>query len=76
MIECQCVIKAYKDKTIRAVDNVSMKINKGEMVFLLGPSGCGKTTFLRLTNRLERLTSGNIYIDGENAISYNEVKLR
>lgn len=47
------------------IDNLNLSIPKGEMVTLLGPSGCGKTTVLRLVAGLEKPTSGQILIDGE-----------
>ena len=50
---------------VRAVDNVDLKIAKGEFFALLGPSGCGKTTLLRMLAGFEVPTSGEIHIDGE-----------
>src|SRR6185437_7089601 len=47
------------------VDDLSLEIDNGEFVVLLGPSGCGKTTTLRMLAGLETVTSGDIYIDGE-----------
>lgn len=61
---------------ITALDNVSFSIDKGEVVVFLGPSGCGKTTTLRLTNRLEALSSGSITVDGNDIESMDAVKLR
>jgi putrescine transport system ATP-binding protein len=49
----------------KAVDDVSLKIYKGEIFCLLGASGCGKTTLLRMLGGFETPTSGKIYIDGE-----------
>jgi putative spermidine/putrescine transport system ATP-binding protein len=48
-----------------AVDNVSLSIEKGELVSLLGPSGCGKTTTLRLVAGFEKPTEGAIHLDSE-----------
>jgi putative spermidine/putrescine transport system ATP-binding protein len=48
-----------------AVDNVSLSIEKGELVSLLGPSGCGKTTTLRLIAGFEKPTEGTIILDKE-----------
>ncbi len=50
-------------KKVRAVDNVSIEINDGELFTLLGPSGCGKSTLLRLVAGLEQPDSGDIFID-------------
>ncbi|MFO7817006.1 MAG: ABC transporter ATP-binding protein [Desulfovibrionales bacterium] len=61
---------------ITALDNVSFTIEQGEVVVFLGPSGCGKTTTLRLTNRLENLSSGSITVDGRDIQGMNPVKLR
>ncbi len=49
---------------VRAVDNISLDIQSGELFSLLGPSGCGKTTLLRMLAGFEFPTSGEIYIDG------------
>ncbi|WP_374382267.1 ABC transporter ATP-binding protein [Dongia sp.] len=50
---------------VRAVDNVSFEIRRGEFFSLLGPSGCGKTTLLRMLAGFEVPTSGSIVIDGQ-----------
>jgi len=57
------ITKTFGD--LRAVDNVSLSVNKGEFFSLLGPSGCGKTTLLRLTAGFEQPDSGRIYLNGQ-----------
>jgi ABC-type polar amino acid transport system ATPase subunit len=49
---------------IKAVDGVSMSIEKGKVVVVIGPSGSGKSTLLRCINHLEEPTSGEVWIDG------------
>jgi putrescine transport system ATP-binding protein len=51
--------------TFVAVNNVSLKVFKGEIFCLLGGSGCGKTTLLRMLAGFEQPTSGSVYIDGQ-----------
>ncbi|MFW5982067.1 MAG: ABC transporter ATP-binding protein [Halanaerobiaceae bacterium] len=78
MIEYHDVLKVFNGKknSFKAIDHISMKVEKGELAVLLGPSGCGKTTLLRLTNRLESLTEGSIKIEGKDISKENPVKLR
>ena len=64
MIEFVNLIKKY-DHGVTAIDNVSLKIDKGEFAFLVGPSGSGKSTFLRLLIKEEEPTSGKILVDGK-----------
>jgi spermidine/putrescine transport system ATP-binding protein len=56
------VSRAFGD--VKAVDDVSIDIERGTFVSLLGPSGCGKTTLLRITIGLERPDSGRVFING------------
>lgn len=64
MIEFINVTKKY-NHDVKALDDINIKINKGEFVFLVGPSGSGKSTFLKLMIREEEATSGKIIIDGK-----------
>lgn len=72
MIELKGVTKIY-DHNVVALDNVDMKIEKGEFVFLAGPSGSGKSTFLKLLLKEEVPSDGVIFVNGENL---NEMKER
>jgi putative ABC transport system ATP-binding protein len=58
---------------VKAVDGVSLEIEKGEFVSIMGPSGSGKTTLLTLLGTLDSLTSGDIIIDDENLSSIKDV---
>lgn len=63
MIEFKGVSKTYDNKQY-ALSNISIKIDRGEFVFLVGPSGAGKSTFIKLLLREIEPTSGTIMLDG------------
>ncbi len=66
VFEVRNLVKEFP--AIRAVDEVSTTIKRGESVFIVGPSGSGKSTFLRCLNYLEKPTSGEIIFDGRPVI--------
>jgi osmoprotectant transport system ATP-binding protein len=78
MITFKNVSKDYESngKKVKAVDNVNMTVENGEICVLLGPSGCGKTTLLRMVNRLVQITDGTIEIGGKDIYSLNSIELR
>ncbi|WP_223144847.1 ABC transporter ATP-binding protein [Psychrobacter sp. ANT_WB68] len=63
MLELRQVTKRYDDKVI--FEDLSLKINKGEIVSILGPSGCGKTTLLHMILGLTDISGGRIAYSGE-----------
>jgi osmoprotectant transport system ATP-binding protein len=74
MIEFRNVSKLSGNKAI--INNMDLKIEKGELVTLIGPSGCGKTTTLKMINKLIKPSSGDILIDNKNIESEDTIKLR
>lgn len=64
-VKVRNLTKSFGNLTV--LDNISFDIHKGEFVCIVGPTGCGKTTFLNLLVKLLEPTSGNIFIDGEEA---------
>lgn len=66
MIELKEIGKVFRTSEIEtvALDNVNIKINKGEFVAVMGPSGCGKSTLLNIIGMLDKPTSGTVTING------------
>ena len=73
-IEFKNVKKCYNDKVV--IDNLNLTVDKGEFVTIVGSSGCGKTTALKMINGLIDVTSGDIFIDGENIKNKDLIQLR
>ncbi len=71
------VSKIYKmgEVEIRAVDNISFEISKGEFVVVVGPSGAGKTTVLNILGGMDTATKGDVYVDGSKYCEYNSHQL-
>ena len=77
ILKCENVSKIYGsgDTEVRALDNVSFSIEKGEFVSIIGPSGSGKSTLLHILGGVDKPTEGKIIIDGTDIHSLNEDKL-
>lgn len=63
------------ENEVRAVDNVSFSVEKGEFVAIVGASGSGKSTLLHLLGGVDRPTSGKVYIDGQDIYSLDDENL-
>lgn len=76
-IELKDVVKTYKmgEIEIKAADNISFPIEKGEFVVVVGPSGAGKTTVLNILGGMDKATSGEIVVDGIDIGKYTEKEL-
>ena len=77
ILRCENVSKIYGigDIEVKALDNVSFSVEKGEFVSIMGPSGSGKSTLLHILGGVDEPTEGNVYIDGADIHSLNEDKL-
>ena len=76
-IEFKKVDKIYQmgEVKIKALNNTSFEINKGELVCILGPSGAGKTTCLNILGGMDRLTNGKVEVDGKRIDTLKEKDL-
>jgi len=77
MIEIENITKIYRlgDTEVRALDGVSLKIEKGEMVSIMGPSGSGKSTLMAILGCLDVPTSGIYRLDAQNVENLNDNQL-
>ena len=76
-MEFESVSKVYPmgQVEIRALQNASFSIDKGEVCVIVGPSGAGKTTLLNILGGMDALTEGHVWIDGEDISRYSRRRL-
>ena len=63
------------ENQVRALDDVSFSVTKGEFVAIIGPSGSGKSTLLHILGGVDRPTSGTVVMDGQDVYTQNEEAL-
>ena len=63
------------ENEVRALDDVSFSIEKGQFVAIIGPSGSGKSTLLHILGGVDRPTSGKVYLEGQDVFQQNEDQL-
>ena len=78
MIELKHISKAFPtgDGDLHALEDVSLTINDGDIFGIVGMSGAGKSTLVRCINLLERPTSGEVLVDGEDLMTLSPAQLR
>lgn len=77
ILEIKNLCKTYGtgDTTVKALDNVSFSVEKGEFVAIIGPSGSGKSTLLHILGGVDTPTSGSVVIDGTDISKLDETAL-
>ena len=63
------------ENQVKALDNVSFSVPKGQFVAIIGPSGSGKSTLLHILGGVDRPTNGKVYLDGQDVYAQNEDQL-
>lgn len=74
-VENLCKTYGKGENFVKAVDNISFSVNKGEFVAIVGASGSGKSTLLHLIGGVDRPTSGKVFIDGKDIYTLNDDNL-
>ena len=74
-VENLCKVYGTGNTAVKALDNVSFTVNKGEFVAIIGPSGSGKSTLLHILGGVDIPTSGKVFIDGADIYSMDETRL-
>ena len=74
LIELKNITKSYPlgDGELQILKGINLEIEKGEFVAIVGASGSGKSTLLHLLGCLDKATSGDVFIDGENIAKFND----
>ncbi|EMA6341816.1 ABC transporter ATP-binding protein [Bacillus cytotoxicus] len=77
LIKLENIYKEYgaEENKVQALQNISIDINKGEMVAVMGSSGSGKSTLLNIIGGLDKKTSGNYYLNGKDISELNNREL-
>ena len=77
ILRVENLTKIYgKDENeVRALDGVSFSVNQGEFIAIIGPSGSGKSTLLHILGGVDKPTSGEVFMDGQNVFQKNEEQL-
>lgn len=77
-IEFRNITKVFQQKKakVKALDDVSLTVDSGEIIGIIGYSGAGKSTLVRMINGLDTPTSGELLLDGQNIVGMSEKKLR
>ena len=78
LVEVQDMCKIYNpgENEVRALDHVSLKIQKGEFVAIIGHSGSGKSTLMNMLGCLDVPTSGRYYLNGKDVSNMTDMNFR
>lgn len=74
-VENLCKTYGSGENEVRALDNVSFSVEKGEFIAIIGPSGSGKSTLLHILGGVDKPTSGKVLMDGKDVYSQNDEQL-